>query len=179
MIIFRAFALTLAGLIGSVSFAQTASNTMTASIDDEEMVMLMSPDFTRAMSRWSTLEMPEGSPWDFVDEIDVAGYIIDGNAVPMIVRIFFNVWSEGGELRIDQASIELRVQGDTGFWVSMEQEERPTITLTTYDRTDTGVLVETEFSGNSVYWATIYRKPEDRGPGKNVSGNFSIFLPLE
>ncbi len=178
MYIFRAFAIALASFIGSDSFAQTPTNTMTVSIDGAEMVMLMSPEFTRAQSGWSTVPVPEGGPVDFVDEINAIGYVMDGNAVPMIVYVYLNVWSVGGELRIEQPSIDITVAGDTGRWVTGE-DEAPEITLKTYDRTETGVLVEAEFSGDPVYWATVYKKPEDRGPAKTVNGQFSIFFPIE
>jgi hypothetical protein len=56
----------------------------------------------------------------------------------------------------------------------MSQEEEPIITLENYTRSDTEVLVEATFSANPIYWATIYNKPEDRGPTKDVSGSFSI-----
>ncbi len=178
--VFRAFLSALAMIVATVSTAQTATDTMTVAIDGSEAVLQVSPTFVRAPSSWSTMDLPaSGSPVKYVDEINVIGYVLDDNAVEMQVHVYFAVWNVDDALRIEQPSIDISRRGDAGRWGTVEQEDPPVITLTTYERSDSGVLAEASFSGNPVYWPTIYKKPEERGPSEEVSGSFSIFFPAQ
>ncbi len=180
VLFFRAFLSALAMFVAAASTAQTATNTMTVKIDGSEMVLQVSPTFARAPSSWSTMDLPaSGSPVKYVDEIDVTGYLLDDNAVEIQVRVYFTLWNVNDELRIEQPSIDISKRGDAGRWETVEQEGPPIITLTTYERSDSGVLAEASFSGNPVYWPTIYKKPDERGPAGEVNGSFSIYFPAQ
>ncbi len=170
----RALIATSAILCGTVTTAQTATNTMTVKIDGSQTVLSMSPTFARAPSSWSTFPAA-----DHVDEIQAIGYLLEDDALEMQVNVYFVIWNLSEGANIEQPSIEIVRRDDTGRWETMEQEDPPIVTLTTYDRSDAGLLIEAAFSGNSVYWPTIYKKPEDRGPSAQVSGEFSIFYPVD
>ncbi|WP_417243783.1 hypothetical protein [Celeribacter sp.] len=169
-----------AALCATLATAQSAPDTMTVTIDGDQSVLPLSTTFNRAQSRWSTIALPTPStPIDFVDEISAIGYLLDGNAVDLTLHVYFNVWSVEGALRIEEPSIDITKAGDTGRWETANQDIDPVITLTKYERSDAGVLVEATFSGDPVYWATLYKKDEDRGPAQAVSGDFSLFFPAQ
>ena len=170
----RATIATIAILIGTVGSAQTANDTMTFTMDGSEIALLASPAYARAPSRREI-----SSAADYIDEINVIGYLLQDNAVDMQVRLDFTVWNLPEGRRIESPDIQITERGDEGGWTTIDNDEGVVLDLTTYERSDAGLFVEGTFSGNPDYWPVIYRKPQERGPTKEVSGRFSIFFPIE
>ncbi|MGJ8589717.1 MAG: hypothetical protein ACSHXW_16335, partial [Yoonia sp.] len=83
------------------------------------------------------------------------------------------------QVHIESPDIQITERGDEGGWTTIDNDEGVVLDLTTYDRSDAGLFVEGTFSGNPDYWPVIYKKPQERGPTKEVSGRFSIFFPIE
>ena len=172
--ILRATIATIAIVIGTAGSAQTATDTMTFTMDGSEVELLVSPSFARAQSRREI-----SSAADYIDEIDVIGYLLDGNAIDKQVMVRFTVWNLPNELRVGGAYFQITERGNEGGWTTLDLEERAVVILNTYERTDAGLLVEATFSGCPDFWPNIYKKPQERGPFKTASGQFSIFFPAE
>ena len=172
--ILRATIATTAILIGTAGSAQTATDTMTFTMDGSEIALLASPTFARAQSRREI-----SSAADYIDEINVIGYLLQDNAIDMQVRLDFTVWNLPDGRRIESPNIQITERGDEGGWTTINNGEGVVLDLTTYERSDAGLFVEGTFSGNPDYWPVIYKKPQERGPTKEVSGRFSIFFPIE
>jgi len=172
--IIRATIAALGILIGTIAGAQTATDAMTFTMDGSEIELLVSPTFARVPSRWEI-----SSAADYIDEIDVIGYLLRDGAIDMQVMVRFTVWNLPDELRIEGAFIQITERGDEGGWTTLDLEDRAVVTLSTYERTDAGLLIEAAFSGNPDYWPNMYKKPQERGPFKPVSGRFAVFFPAE
>lgn len=180
MYVFRAFIALLAILLGTISTAQDATNTMTFTIDGTELELLASPAFARAPSNWRI-----SSAADYVHEIDIIGYLLKDDAIERKVRLSFGIWDLPEGVRVETPHFEMTERGSAGSWTTLDQQQiddfdfskLAIVELSRYERTDAGMLLEGTFAGNPDYWGNEYKKPETRGPFVSASGQFSIFFP--
>ncbi len=180
MYVIRAFIALFAILLGTISAAQDATNSMTFTIDGTELELLASPAFERSPSYW---EIVSGA--DNVHNVDIIGNLLIDGAIEQKVRLSFGIWDLPEGVRVEQPFFQMTERGDAGSWTTIDQRQidgfdlskMATVVLSRYERTDAGMLLEGTFAGNPDYWPTEFKKPEARGPFVAANGDFSIFFP--
>ncbi|MGO4916940.1 hypothetical protein [Pseudogemmobacter sp. W21_MBD1_M6] len=169
---FSASVAALAILIATGCAAQTATDTMSITIDGAEIVLPVSATYDRAKSEWRGDSGAKG-----FDQLNVTGFLLKDNAIDMRVDVSFGVLAINGQQLITDTGIMLTERGTEGGWMADGREEAPVITLTTYEKSDAGMLVEGTFSGTTDYRVTLYKTPKEPEEIRTMTGHFSIFYP--
>ncbi|TDE34808.1 hypothetical protein [Antarcticimicrobium sediminis] len=151
--------------------AQTETGTMPVIVDGADYLLSVSVTNKRAKSGWS-----EAVP--SFDQVSVNGFLEKGGAIDMNVYVSFGVLTMNGAQTITDADIILTERGTEGGWMTVDSDD-PVVTLTTYEKSDAGVLVEGSFSGAPDYRKSLYKMTDERGAVRTVSGSFSILYPAK
>ncbi len=111
--------------------------------------------------------------------MNIDGFLGEATNAELQVNLFFSVYGSGSDQRIIEPSIMILERGTPGAWDTSDRDEDPIITVTTYESSDAGVLVEGTFSGTPDLRSMKMADYEKIGEIRTVSGSFSILYPAQ
>jgi len=159
-------------LIAADSSAQSRADTMLLMMDGVEHQLSISHTDPQVISKWEALTPDWGA-------MNIDGFIGDATNVELQVNLVFGVYGSGSDQRITEPSIMILERGTPGAWDTSDRDEDPVITVTTYEKSDAGVLVEGTFLGTPDLRSIKIADHGKIGEIRAVSGTFSILYPAD
>ena len=159
-------------VIGASCSAQSRTDMIMLSMDGVDRQLSISLTDPKVMSNWEALTPDWGT-------MNMHGFLGEATRPELQVNLVFGVNVTGSDLRVVEPSIMIIQRGMPGFWDTSDRGEDPVINVTTYEKSDAGMLVEGTFSGTPDLRTMKTADHDTIGAIRPVSGNFSVFYPTK